>query len=142
MAEAFLAFLLSDEGQRIVTTWISAGEGRRGAPGGMPPLPAKVFTMADLGGSEKLEKELYGPKGIWTSSLPLHRTRERRGGNGDGHGTMKSSGRRNGLLLRGQPCPTWADGFPADGGADCRIRPARGLRRSARRCGIRSPGTR
>jgi sulfate/thiosulfate-binding protein len=68
VAEAFLAFVLSDEGQRIVTTFgFRPVKDDVELPSGMPPLPAKVFTMADLGGWEKLEKQLYGTDGIWTS---------------------------------------------------------------------------
>jgi sulfate transport system substrate-binding protein len=68
VAQAFLDFVLSDEGQRIVT-----GFGFRPVkpdielPSGMPALPPKLFTMADLGGWDKLETELYGTDGIWTS---------------------------------------------------------------------------
>ena len=68
VADAFVEFLLSDQGQRIV-----AGYGFRpvksgaAAPGGAQPLPPKLFTMADLGGWAKIEDELYGPNGLWTS---------------------------------------------------------------------------
>ena len=30
-------------------------------------MPPKLFTMADLGGWAKIEQELYGSKGLWTS---------------------------------------------------------------------------
>ncbi len=67
-AEAFLAFLLSAEGQRIFADYgfrpvnpeakVSA-EAKLATPG-------KLFTMADLGGWAKVEETLYGPKGLWT----------------------------------------------------------------------------
>ena len=68
LAEAFLEFLLSSEGQQIfaeygfrpvITVAGSAGDGR--------PSPAKLFTMADLGGWAKVEEVLYGSNGLWTS---------------------------------------------------------------------------
>ena len=68
LAEAFLAFLLSAEGQRIFADY------------GFRPVdpkvkvsveaklaaPRKLFTMTDLGGWAKVEEALYGPKGLWT----------------------------------------------------------------------------
>jgi sulfate/thiosulfate-binding protein len=68
VAEAFLAFLLSERGQRIFADY-----GFRPVKDGVPPpsqaqpMPPKLFTMADLGGWARLEQEIYGPKGLWTS---------------------------------------------------------------------------
>jgi sulfate/thiosulfate transport system substrate-binding protein len=68
VAEAFLEFLLSEKGQRILADY-----GFRPVKDGVPPpahaqpMPPKLFTMADLGGWAKLEKELYGSSGLWTS---------------------------------------------------------------------------
>jgi sulfate transport system substrate-binding protein len=68
VAEAFLAFLLSEQGQRILAEY-----GFRPVKDGVPPparsqpMPAKTFTMADLGGWAKIEQELYGSRGLWTS---------------------------------------------------------------------------
>jgi sulfate/thiosulfate transport system substrate-binding protein len=68
VAEAFLEFVRSDEGQRIVAAYgFRPVKGDVELPSGLPALPEKLFTMADLGGWEKLEKELYGNDGIWTS---------------------------------------------------------------------------
>ncbi len=68
VAEAFVEFLLSDEGQRLVAEFgfrpVKPGVS---PPRGAPPLPSKLFTMADLGGWAKIEQDLYGPKGLWTS---------------------------------------------------------------------------
>jgi len=33
----------------------------------VPPLPEKLFTMADLGGWAKVEEALYGSSGLWTT---------------------------------------------------------------------------
>jgi sulfate/thiosulfate-binding protein len=68
VAEAFVEFLTSDEGQRIVGEFgFRPVKPDAPAPSGALPLPPKLFTMADLGGWAKIEEELYGPKGIWTS---------------------------------------------------------------------------
>lgn len=67
LAEAFLEFLRSAEGQALL-----AGYGFRPLdpglePPGRPPLPAGLFTMADLGGWSKVNAEVYGPGGVWDS---------------------------------------------------------------------------
>jgi sulfate transport system substrate-binding protein len=68
VAEAFLEFLLSDKGQRIFAEY-----GFRPVKEGAPPpaqaqpMPPQLFTMADLGGWGRIEQELYGSKGLWTS---------------------------------------------------------------------------
>ena len=68
VAEAFIEFLTSDAGQQIFANHgfrpVKAGAAQ---PSGASPLPPKLFTMADLGGWKKLEQELYGSKGLWTS---------------------------------------------------------------------------
>ncbi len=68
VAEAFLEFVHSDQGQRIVAEYgFRPVKPEVPAPRGAQALPPKLFTMADLGGWAKLEQELYGPKGLWTS---------------------------------------------------------------------------
>jgi sulfate transport system substrate-binding protein len=68
VAEAFVEFLRSDQGQQIFADFgfrpVKSG---LAPPTGAGPLPAKLFTMADLGGWAKLEQALYGSKGLWTS---------------------------------------------------------------------------
>ena len=68
VVEAFVEFLHSDQGQRIFAEFgfrpVKAGAANPEGAGGLPP---KLFTMADLGGWAKLESELYGSKGLWTS---------------------------------------------------------------------------
>lgn len=66
VAEAFLAFLLAPRGQAILAEY-----GFRPVIAGVPaptaePMPAKLFTMADLGGWARVEADLYGPEGLWT----------------------------------------------------------------------------
>ena len=70
VAEAFLAFLRSADGQRILAEYgfrpVRPGDSGTGtdAPALLPP---GVFTMADLGGWDAVKHEVYGPAGIWTS---------------------------------------------------------------------------
>jgi sulfate/thiosulfate-binding protein len=59
LAEAFLEFLRSPDGQAILADY-----GFR--PLDQPPPPG-TFTMADLGGWPKVKAEVYGAKGVWTS---------------------------------------------------------------------------
>ena len=56
MAEAFLAFLHSTEGQRILADYGFRpvnGDVTDPASADKPPLPAGLFTMAELGGWKK-----------------------------------------------------------------------------------------
>ncbi len=67
-AEAFVKFLFSADGQRIVAEYgFRPVDEKVDAPRGAAPLPPRLFTMKDLGGWAKIEDELYGPKGLWTS---------------------------------------------------------------------------
>jgi sulfate transport system substrate-binding protein len=70
LAEAFLAFLHSADGQRILAEYgfRPVGLETTAAVNDFnPPMPAGVFTMADLGGWDAVEDAVYGPAGIWTS---------------------------------------------------------------------------
>jgi sulfate transport system substrate-binding protein len=59
LAEAFLAYLRSKEGQEILA--------RYGFRPLSQELPKGTFTMKELGGWSKIKTEVYGPKGVWTS---------------------------------------------------------------------------
>lgn len=70
LANAFLAFLRSSDGQRILAEYGFRPVDPKSAASesdGKPPMPAGVFTMADLGGWDALQDEVYGPAGTWTS---------------------------------------------------------------------------
>jgi sulfate/thiosulfate-binding protein len=68
VAEAFLEFLRGDQGQRIMADYgfrpldprLDTSKDRR-------PLPPGLFTIADLGGWSKINKEVYDPGGVWDS---------------------------------------------------------------------------
>jgi sulfate transport system substrate-binding protein len=64
VAEAFLDFLRSPEAQKLF-----AGYGFRPLDPKLDdkPLPPRLFTMADLGGWKKVNKEVYDPGGLWDS---------------------------------------------------------------------------
>jgi sulfate transport system substrate-binding protein len=67
VAEAFLEFLVSEQGQAIFAQFGFRPVKPGGpAPSGAQPMPTGLFTMADLGGWAKIEPELYGPEGLWT----------------------------------------------------------------------------
>ncbi|MFO0890640.1 MAG: sulfate ABC transporter substrate-binding protein [Isosphaeraceae bacterium] len=67
LAEAFLEFLRSADGQRIFAEYgFRPVNAAARASSGERPAPKKLFTIADLGGWTRLEEELYGPKGLWT----------------------------------------------------------------------------
>jgi sulfate transport system substrate-binding protein len=69
VAEAFLAFLRGAQGQRILADHgfrpVKPEPGATAA--GTPPIPPGLFTMADLGGWNVVEDQVYAPAGTWTS---------------------------------------------------------------------------
>jgi sulfate transport system substrate-binding protein len=64
VAEAFLEFLRTNEVQKILAEY-----GFRPLDPKLDdkPVPPRLFTMADLGGWKKINKEVYDPGGIWDS---------------------------------------------------------------------------
>jgi sulfate/thiosulfate-binding protein len=59
VAEAFLDFARSPEGQQILSDY---GFRRVDAP-----VPPGVFSMKDLGGWGEIKTKVYGPKGVWNN---------------------------------------------------------------------------
>ena len=69
VAEAFFAFLLSDEGQTILADY-----GFRPVNPGLetpdlPPLPPSLFTIRDLGGWSKVKETVFDAGGVWASTF-------------------------------------------------------------------------
>jgi sulfate transport system substrate-binding protein len=69
VAEGFVAFLREEEAQRA---FVEAGF--RPIDDGVPPSsafprPAKLFTVTDLGGWNKVSTLLFGPQGVWTRAV-------------------------------------------------------------------------
>ena len=67
LAEAFLAFLIAPEGQRILVEYGFRPLDPTMDIAEQPPLPARLFTMRDLGGWPQIKKDLYNPGGVWDS---------------------------------------------------------------------------
>jgi sulfate/thiosulfate transport system substrate-binding protein len=67
LAEAFLAYLRSDRAQRQLAEYGFRPLDPRLEPPGLRPLPPRLFTMKQLGGWSAVNKEVYGPGGVWDS---------------------------------------------------------------------------
>jgi sulfate transport system substrate-binding protein len=65
VAEAFLAFLRSEAAQKILADYGFRPLDSGLEPPGREPLPPRLFTMADLGGWSKINKQVYDPGGVW-----------------------------------------------------------------------------
>lgn len=92
LAEAFLAFLRTPQAQHILAEYgfrpleepsasasLAPSESRASTSARLAPLPSQLFTMDDLGGWKTVDKQLYGPGGVWDSIfLDQRNTRGRR----------------------------------------------------------------
>ncbi len=68
LAEAFLAFMRSPEGQAILVDYgFRPLDPMLDADTGRAPFPPKLFTMKDVGGWTKAKEEIYAPGGVWDS---------------------------------------------------------------------------
>jgi sulfate transport system substrate-binding protein len=70
VAEAFVSYLHSEETQAAFTELGFRPIGQaasQASTGTSPPLPIQLFTIADLGGWEKISAKLFGPHGAWTT---------------------------------------------------------------------------
>jgi sulfate/thiosulfate transport system substrate-binding protein len=69
LAEAFLAFLQGPEARQAfseVGFRLTEQRNPDSTPAPGFTRPARLITIADLGGWEKMEKHLFGPQGLWT----------------------------------------------------------------------------
>ncbi len=69
VAEAFFAFLNSDEGQAILAEYGFRPVDDRLRVAGQPPLPARLFTIRDLGGWPAVKGAVFDPGGVWASTF-------------------------------------------------------------------------
>ncbi|MBM4124075.1 MAG: sulfate ABC transporter substrate-binding protein [Nitrospira sp.] len=72
LAEAFVTFLQGEEAQRAFRE-VGFRPVQPAAPGAqaamLSPVPARLFTIGDLGGWTKVEGLLFGPQGAWTKAV-------------------------------------------------------------------------
>ncbi len=78
VAEAFLAFLRSDDGQAILGKYGFRPANPAIKVDGQPPLPPRVFTIRDLGGWAQVKKTVFDAGGVWPSTF-TRRDRDRGG---------------------------------------------------------------
>lgn len=77
LVAALVDFLYSTEAQSIFAEYgFRPVNKEAAAKASARPEPARVFSAADLGGWAKLEEELYGPRGLWTT-IAAERVRNR-----------------------------------------------------------------
>jgi sulfate/thiosulfate-binding protein len=69
VAEAFYAFLLSDEGQTILGDFGFRPVNPGLKVDGLPPLPPRLFTIRDLGGWPVVKKTVFDAGGVWASTF-------------------------------------------------------------------------
>jgi sulfate transport system substrate-binding protein len=73
LAEAFIAFLHGAEAQRAFAELGFRPVGDTGPERGAPSLtfsrPTDLFTIADLGGWDRVSSHLFGPTGLWTKAV-------------------------------------------------------------------------
>jgi sulfate transport system substrate-binding protein len=69
VAEAFIEFLHGSEAQAAFVE-LGFRPVNQTQPAESPrPVPAKLFTIADLGGWETVSAKLFGPEGFWTAAV-------------------------------------------------------------------------
>jgi sulfate transport system substrate-binding protein len=69
VAEAFVAFLHGMEAQAAFTELGFRPVGSSASTDSSFPVPAKLFTIADLGGWDQIQGKLFGQQGVWTRAV-------------------------------------------------------------------------
>ena len=89
LAEAFLQFLRADEAQRILVAYGFRPLDPKLDPPGRPALPEGLFTMSDLGGWSKVNKDVYGPGGVWDALFTAAKSPESRKAEAEARGRAR-----------------------------------------------------
>ena len=66
VADAFLTFLRSDQGQTVLAKYGFRPINPTLPVAGFPPLPARLFTIRDLGGWAQVKKTVFDSGGVWS----------------------------------------------------------------------------
>jgi sulfate/thiosulfate-binding protein len=69
IAEAFYAFLLSDQAQSILAEYGFRPVNPALKVATMPPLPPRLFKIHDLGGWPSVKKTVFDTGGVWSSTF-------------------------------------------------------------------------
>ncbi len=69
VAEGFLAFLRSDDGQAILGRYGFRPANPAIKVSGQPPMPPRAFTIRDLGGWSRVKKAVFDAGGVWPSTF-------------------------------------------------------------------------
>jgi sulfate/thiosulfate-binding protein len=69
VAEAFVAFLHGPEAQAAFAELGFRPVSASGTTASSFPVPAKLFTIADLGGWDQIQEKLFGQQGVWTKAV-------------------------------------------------------------------------
>jgi len=69
VAQAFLAFLISMEGQKILASYGFRPVNPDAKLGDFPPIPARLFTIRDLGGWTQVKRTVFDQDGVWAKTF-------------------------------------------------------------------------
>jgi sulfate/thiosulfate-binding protein len=69
IAEAFIAFLHGPEAQAAFAELGFRSVSASSTPSSTFPTPAKLFSIADLGGWDQIQDKLFGQQGLWTKAV-------------------------------------------------------------------------
>jgi sulfate transport system substrate-binding protein len=69
IADAFVAFLHGPETQAAFAELGFRPVSPSAATASAFPMPAKLFSIADLGGWDQIQEKLFGQQGIWTKAV-------------------------------------------------------------------------
>jgi sulfate transport system substrate-binding protein len=77
LAEAFLAYLRSPDGQRVLARYgFRSVHENTASPDLRLPSPGPLFTIGELGGWSRVNRTLFGAGGVWDSIFTRHKARK------------------------------------------------------------------